>query len=301
MYHQDSYKKHEDWYNVHFPTVEAKSAHLKRNDHKAQTVNNWLQQIFFTCINPLLRKTDQKWLTVGDAYGFDAQYIQQFNSGQQAEASDLNSDFLEVSRQNGIIDHYSVQNAEQLTFLDNTFDYILCKETYHHFPRPYAALYEMIRVAKKGIIIIEPQDPVTKMPLLLGMLNILAKSSPSLIKKIWKNQFSYEPVGNFVYKISEREFEKFAAGLGLPVVAFKQINPNFYVKGMEGIPAARNEKHFRKINRKKKILDALVKMTVIPGQVLSVIVFKQHPDQELLTELKNNHYKIVNIPKNPYA
>ncbi|MGY0040585.1 class I SAM-dependent methyltransferase [Pedobacter sp. NJ-S-72] len=301
MYHHDSYKKHEDWYNVNFPTAEDKVAYLKRNDSKAQTVNNWLQNIFFTCINPLLRKADQKWLTVGDAYGFDAQYIQQSNNAQHAEASDLNSDFLEIAMQNGIINNYSVQNAEKLTFQDNTFDYILCKETYHHFPRPYAALYEMIRVAKKGIVIIEPQDPVTKMPMLLGILNILAKSSPSLIKKLWKNQFSYEPVGNFVYKISEREFEKFAAGLGLPMVAFKQINPNFYAKGMESLPASKNEKHFRQINRKKKVLDILVKMTVIPGQVLSVIVFKENPAPELLIELKALNYKIVNIPKNPYA
>jgi ubiquinone/menaquinone biosynthesis C-methylase UbiE len=301
MYHYHSYKKHKDWYNVHFPTAEDKIAYLRRNDSKGQTVNNWLQNIFFTCIDPLLRKGDQKWLTVGDAYGFDAQYIQQSNNGQHAEASDLNSDFLEIAMQNGIINNYSVQNAEKLTFQDNTFDYILCKETYHHFPRPYAALYEMIRVAKKGIVIIEPQDPVTKMPMLLGMLNILARSSPSLIKKLWKNQFSYEPVGNFVYKISEREFEKFAAGLGLPVVAFKQINPNFYTKGMESLPATKNEKHFRQINLKKKILDTLVKMTVIPGQVLSVIVFKKNPEPEVLIDLKALNYKIVNIPENPYA
>ncbi|QNK62008.1 class I SAM-dependent methyltransferase [Pedobacter sp. PAMC26386] len=301
MYHHDSYKKHENWYNAHFPTIEDKVAYLKKNDHKAQTINNWLQNIFYNCITPLLGKADQKWLTVGDAYGFDAQYIQQFNPNQYAEASDLNSDFLEIASQNGIINHYSVQNAENLTFQDNTFDYILCKETYHHFPRPYAALYEMIRVAKKGIVIIEPQDPITKMPVLLGLLNLLAKTSPSSIKKLWRNQFSYEPVGNFVYKVSEREFEKFAAGLGLPMVAFKQVNPNFYKKALDGLPAVKTEKHFRDINRKKKVLDTLVKMTVIPGQVLSAIVFKEQPDPQLLAELKALNYRIVSIPKNPYV
>ena len=109
-------------------TCEDKVAYLQRNDSKAKTVNNWLQNIFFTCINPLLKKADQKWLTAGDAYGFDAQYIQQSNTRQHAETSDLNSDFLEIAMQNGIINNYSVQNAEKLTFQDNTFDYILCKE-----------------------------------------------------------------------------------------------------------------------------------------------------------------------------
>jgi len=298
MYHQDSYQKHENWYNTHFPTDEDKAIHLEKNDAKTQSLNNWLQNIFFSCIDPLLNKAGQEWLTVGDAYGFDAQYIQA--KGQKAEASDLNTDFLRISHQNGIIGNYSAQNAESLSFSDNTFDYILCKETYHHFPRPYAALYEMIRVAKKGIVIIEPQDPVTKMPLLLGVLNILTKLNSSFTKKVWKNRFSYEPVGNFVYKISEREFEKFAAGLNLPVIAFKEINPNFYHQKLEGLTASPTEKQFRKVSRKKRLLDMLVKLSIIPGQVLSVIVFKEYPESAVLEDLKDQQYKIVHIPKNPY-
>lgn len=299
MYHHDSYKKHEDWYNTHFPTEESKIDFLKKNDIKDNSLNNWLQNILFSCIDPLLKEAEQEWLTVGDAYGMDAQYILQADR-QRVEASDLNSDFLKVSERNGLIDKFSAQNAEKLTFSDNHFDYVLCKETYHHFPRPYAALYEMIRVAKKGIVIIEPQDPISKMPLLLGLVNLLAKFNPSLIKKAWKNQFSFEPVGNFVYKVSEREFEKLAAGLNLPVVAFKQINPNFYSKKINGLRAEKTEKEFRRINRKKKLLDILVKLSIIPGQVLSVIVFKESPDTKVLKELRNASYKIIHIPKNPY-
>lgn len=74
----------------------------------------------------------------------------------------------------------------------------------HHFPRPYAALYEMIRVAREAIVIIEPQDPISKMPLLLSLVNICGKINPNFINKIWKNRFSFEPVGNYVYKVSER-------------------------------------------------------------------------------------------------
>ena len=298
MYHQDSYKKHEDWYNTHFPSEEAKAQHITGNDLKDGSINSWLQNIIFSCIDPLL-KGEQSWLTVGDAYGFDAQYILQ-KDNQSAEATDLNIDFLKIAAEKEIITQYSAQNAEHLTFGDNSFDYILCKETYHHFPRPYAALYEMIRVAKKGIVIIEPQDPVTKMPLLMGLINILSKFDPSLVKKFWKNNFSYEPVGNFVYKVSEREFEKFAAALNLPVIAFKQVNPNFYSPKTARLKAVGSEKAFRKIRNKKRILDTLVKFTIIPGQVLSIIVFKEMPEPALLNELKQNDYKIVPIPANPY-
>ena len=297
MYHHESYKKHEEWYNKHFPSEEAKVAVLKSINQG--TINNWLQSIFFSCIDPLLKAGELSWLTIGDAYGFDANYI--LNAGtKNVEASDLNDDFLKIAKENNIIDRHSAQNAENLAFRDNTFDYVLCKETYHHFPRPYAALYEMIRVAKKGMVIIEPQDPIIKMPSLLAMLNIVNKFNPALMKKIWKNQISYEPVGNFIYKVSEREFIKFAAGLNLPAVAFKQINPHFYSEKTANLKASNTEKGFRKIKFRKNIADWLVKLTIIPGQVLSTIVFKEFPDAELTHTLEKSGYRIVTIPKNPY-
>src|SRR5690606_39630720 len=66
----------------------------------------------------------------------------------------------------------------------------------------------------KGIVMIEPQDPISRMPFLLFVLNTFS-SYKLVVDRIWKNRFSYEAVGNFVYKTSEREFEKFAAGLNL--------------------------------------------------------------------------------------
>jgi SAM-dependent methyltransferase len=194
---------------------------------------------------------------------------------------------------------YAIQNAEQLTYNDGAFDYILCKESYHHFPRPYAALYEMIRVAKKAIVIIEPHDPIAKMPFLLFLMNITQFWS-SLQRRIWKNRFSFEPVGNFVYKVSEREFEKFAAGLNLPAVAFKFINPNFYHPDNEFKEASLTELPFLILRLKKAILDSLTKLKVLPGQVLSSIVFKEIPDEALTTRLKKEGYRIVLTPKNPY-
>ncbi|RYE55706.1 MAG: class I SAM-dependent methyltransferase, partial [Sphingobacteriales bacterium] len=234
---------------------------------------------------------------VGDAYGFDAEYI--ISKGARAVATDLNSDFLAVAKQQGIIRDYAAENAERLSFAGGQFDYVLCKESYHHFPRPYAAMYEMIRVARKGVVIIEPQDPVSKMPALLFITNMLA-SRASLLNKAWKNRFSYEPVGNFVYKVSEREFEKFAAGLNLPMVAFKRINPNFYSAKTEAMLASARDTRFLWIKIKKEIMDLLVKLKVLPGQVLATIVFKEAPDTATLKKLMIDGYKVVQIPRNPY-
>jgi len=295
MFHQQSYDRHGKWYNHHYPTEANKIAHYR--SITANTVSEWLQRIFFSCVDPLLTLPAQQWLTVGDAYGLDAQYI--LSRGSNAMATDLNTDFLRVAKAENIIREYAGENAEKLSFNDNKFDFVLCKESYHHFPRPYAALYEMIRVAKKGIVIIEPQDPVSKMPLLLLITNLLAKS-PHFLSRIWKNRFSYEPVGNFVYKVSEREFEKFAAGLNLPVLAFKRINPNFYFKGTENIQADSNDIRFLSIRVRKKISDILAGLKIFPGQVLSAVIFKQIPGDDLLQQLRASGYRIVRIPKNPY-
>lgn len=168
-----SYDLHNQWYNKHFPTNSSKTAlYEKYRSAGKNNIAHWLQQIFFNCLDPLLKAQAQSWLTVGDAYGFDAQYIAA--SGNRSLATDLNTDLLAVALQQGVIEAYAAENAEKLSFEDNHFDYVLCKESYHHFPRPYAAMYEMIRVARKGVVVIEPQDPVVRMPLLLLLRNLLA-------------------------------------------------------------------------------------------------------------------------------
>ncbi|WP_145860454.1 class I SAM-dependent methyltransferase [Pedobacter suwonensis] len=298
MRHTESYNRHDEWYNTHFPSESAKTVFYERA--MATGKNNiayWLQKLFFNCIDPLLAKKKQRWLTIGDAYGFDAQYI--LSSGNSVLATDLNTDFLNIALKRGIIDACAAENAEKLTQEDNSFDFVLCKESYHHFPRPYAAMYEMIRVAKQGVIVIEPQDPVFKMPLLLMLSNLLNQNA-HFLNKLWNNRFSFEPVGNFVYKVSEREFEKLAAGLGLPLIGFKKINPNYWFKGADLVSTERYSKKFFFIRLKKFILDVLVRIKAMPSQVLATVIFKQLPDECTIVLLKKNGYHLVYIPQNPY-
>lgn len=298
MRHTESYNRHNKWYNTHFPSESAKTDFYEKATATGENnIAYWLQKLFFNCLDPLLYKKDQSWLTIGDAYGFDAQYI--LNSGNRVLATDLNTDFLNIALKKGIINACAAENAEKLMQEDNSFDFVLCKESYHHFPRPYAAMYEMIRVARQGVVVIEPQDPVTKMPLLLMLSNLLARNA-HFLNKLWKNRFSFEPVGNFVYKVSEREFEKLAAGLGLPLVAFKKINPNYWFKGAELISTDQYSKPFLFIKMKKFLYDALVKLRAMPSQVLTTVIFKQLPDENTINLLKKNGYDLVYIPENPY-
>ena len=299
QFNEHSYDLHANWYNTLYPEKEQKIKVIKSLNSYKGSINHWLQELFFKCLEPFTKDKNAKWLTLGDAYGHDARYLLDQNI-HNVTASDLDDSFLKVSHEQEFIKDFSAQNAESLTLEDNSVDYILCKESYHHFPRPYAALYEMIRVARKAIIIIEPQDPISKMPALLYLANLLGRINDRMINKIWKNRFSHETVGNFVYKVSEREFEKFAAGLNLPLIAIKKLNPNFWFPGSEHIKADRKEKVFRGILFRKKIRDLFSNWGILPSQTLSIAVFKNMPNESLKKSLTKEGYRLVEIPKNPH-
>ncbi len=94
--------------------------------------------------------TSDSWLTVGDGIRTDANWLR--GKGVDVMASDISIDLLAETKNKGHIDKFQQKNAEKLSFHDDSYDYILCKEAYHHFPRPYIAVYEMLRVSKRAII-----------------------------------------------------------------------------------------------------------------------------------------------------
>ncbi|MCS6794874.1 MAG: class I SAM-dependent methyltransferase [Raineya sp.] len=264
---------------------------------KIPTINYFLHLRLFNLALPIIKPQDS-WLTVGDGYGFDAHFLKE--QGCKVTASDISTTFLELSQNAGLIENYSAENAEKLSFADNTFDFVFCKEAFHHFPKPFVAVYEMLRVAKKGIILIEPQDPISRMPLLLALRNILDNIQTNLLEKIWKNRYSFEPVGNYVFKLSERECEKIAMGLFLPAIAFKGIQNNYYQKDISNVPATKKSKVFQKMNFKIFRDTLLARLGILPYQILSAIIFKQMPDQATIKKLKEAQYRFYVLPPNPY-
>ena len=97
-------------------------------------------------LNPFIKKGD-KWVTVGDGrYGTEVNYL--ISKGLDALVTDYSDKLLKIGYEIGFINKYQKENAESLTFKDNSFDYII-KEAFHHFPRPWIALYEAFRVCKR--------------------------------------------------------------------------------------------------------------------------------------------------------
>ena len=53
---------------------------------------------------------------------------------------------------------WSYQNAGNLSFEDNSFEFVIVHAGLHHCYSPHRALLEMYRVATRGIIILESRD-----------------------------------------------------------------------------------------------------------------------------------------------
>ena len=78
--------------------------------------------------------------------------------GAKALPTNLDPTLLEETKQLGLIKDYRVEDMEKLSFPDKSFDFVCCKDSLHHCLAPWQALYEMMRVARKGVFLIEPFD-----------------------------------------------------------------------------------------------------------------------------------------------
>jgi ubiquinone/menaquinone biosynthesis C-methylase UbiE len=279
-----------------------KSGHAKTWTQE-DTVDAWRHRRMYACIDPLLTfHAGARWLTVGDGrYGNDAHYIRE-HAGK-VTASDISEDLLREARDCGYIDDYRVENAEALTSREGEFDFVLCKESYHHFPRPMIALYEMLRVASRAVALVEPIDrcAVNVDPGFRQECKNLVKRvlGREVVRNAGPDSAYYEDVGNFVYAISKREMCKVALGLNLPCIAFKGLNDH-YVEGVEYQKAEENNDLFRKVRSVIEQSDALCRQNRRPYDLLAVIIFKEKVSKELENQLLAAGFEVMALSQNPH-
>lgn len=265
---------------------------------REDSVDYWRHKRMRSAVIPLIDAfPGAKWLTVGDGrFGTDAHFLKK--KGLMAMASDISDELLAIGKKNGFIDDYSKENAEKLSFKDSEFDFCFCKEAYHHFPRPMVALYEMLRVSKIGVVLIEPNDQFafeSLKPLFFRRLKDAFKRP--LGKHLPRH--SFEEVGNYVYSISKREIEKLASGMCYRVVAFKGLN-DYYETGVEHAHAEWDDLKYIKVRAKIRIKNILCAMGVNIPNVLVAIILKEEPPPSLIANLRKARFKIAHIEKNPY-
>lgn len=239
------------------------------------------------------------WLTIGDGrFGTDAHELLSAGA-KEVHCSDVSDTLLKIGHQRGFINEFSAQNAEALSFADSSFDYVYCKEAFHHFPRAFIALYEMFRVARKAVFLIEPRDTFIDHTalgsILYGLKKIfLRKKDPAP---------TFESVGNFVYSISEKELEKFLLGMHYNYVAYTGCNDE-YIPGVEYISENsilhEDIKVKSRLIKKIRKMDFFCKIGLKKTGVIVAALFKEPPTEKMMSRMTSAGWRVKHLAKNPY-
>lgn len=103
-------------------------------------------------------RSNQKFLDVGCELGYFVRKLA--GRGLEARGIDLSPTKIgkarRIAEKLGVVCDFSVMDAENLQFEDNSFDWVLCSETLEHVPNDQAAIREIVRVSKENIIITVP-------------------------------------------------------------------------------------------------------------------------------------------------
>ena len=294
---QKSYAAHTKSYE---PIVQQEHVLFYKNWFDSETTDLWRHLRMMDGLDPFLEiYKGASWLTVGDGnFGTAAIYINR--SGGKALATDIDESLLIVAKNEGLINDYKYENAEHLSFDDNSFDFSFCKESFHHFPRPIIALYEMVRCTRKAILFTEPNE-WKPAPVPIQILQIVKNG----IKKAFSRKpahtdtGNYETIGNYVYCISKREFEKIAMAMNLPAIAYKEFH-DVYMEGAGMEKRTGKAKLYRKIKRKIAIINILSWLGLSVKNRITYIIFKEEPDLLLREQIKLKGFKVIDLPRNPF-
>src|SRR5688572_26138323 len=243
-----SYRLHTQF----FTETSEESKTIQQSWFDENTVDYWRHSRMVRPLTQLLRHFPYaECVTVGDGrFGLDSVRLKKLEPTLRILPTDIAPNLLQKAKDQNIIYDFRVENAENLSFSDEYFDFSFCIESYHHFPRPFIALYEMLRISSKAVILIEPNDKFPKQ--LPRKIYDLFKNT---VQKIFKNNhhhhehLHFEESGNYIFTVSKRELEKIAIGLQLPMVAFYYFN-DYYEKGVEFEKLSSQSKLFKKVKRK---------------------------------------------------
>ena len=103
---------------------------------------------------------------------------------------------------------WSYQDAQGLSFDAASFDHVFVSDGLHHCDSPHRGLLEMFRVARKSVIVFESRDS-----LLMRLANRTGLVPQYEVEAVIGSGLQHGGVNNtevpnFVYRWTEREFEK---------------------------------------------------------------------------------------------
>ncbi|MHC4208436.1 MAG: class I SAM-dependent methyltransferase [Planctomycetota bacterium] len=160
-------------------------------------------------------------LTVCSGQGVECSHLA--SAGARVTATDLSPDSVKRLAEACPDVDARQADAENLPFEDGSFDIVFVRRGLHHLPRPVLGIYEMVRVARRHVILLEAQDNWLTRRLTGGRLFGLIPHGGRI-----------ECHGNYIYRFSRRELKKLAAAMFLKRVRFhaEWHHNNYVVEGL---------------------------------------------------------------------
>ncbi|MCI0564277.1 MAG: class I SAM-dependent methyltransferase, partial [Nitrososphaera sp.] len=184
-------------------------------------------------------------------------------------------------------------NAESIDFPDNSFDFVLCKSTFHHLPRAPLAFYEFLRVCREAAIYIEPAEPKG-----IRLLDYLRSYAKLILRKQAIADQLFEGSGNFIYRLSEREIRKQCTAMQLNTMGFKYFNDFFHPKLSTKQKSQQSAMLMFKFG--VGIQDLLCRLKLMNYARIALIVFKNKIDKRMDEALRQMGYCVEYLPRNPF-
>lgn len=270
------------------------------------TIDFWRHDRMYSTLKPIAEfYKNSSWLSIGDGrFGLDSNRLKK-KFDINIFPTDISDEMLQKGKEMGIVYEFGVENAESLSFGNDAFDVIFCKEAYHHFPRPMIGLYEMIRVAKEAVVLIEPLDSparnISKKQYIMSTIKmVLGKFLKKDVRPFLPSDDdyivaeNYEQSGNFIYALSNKEINKLVHAMDLGGMAYYNFN-DVYEQGVEFEKAEENNKMFSHIKNLIKEMDQTGNYSMT-----TTIIFKNKVDEKLRSEMTDFGFKFGIKGENPY-
>ncbi len=101
---------------------------------------------------------DKTFLIINAGTGIEAEFFSRH--GAQLTVSDISNVAIRTLLKEYPYLSGRVEDSENLSFRDSSFDWVVVNDGLHHLARPLKGFYEMERVAKEGFVFIEAQDSI---------------------------------------------------------------------------------------------------------------------------------------------
>ena len=117
-------------------------------------ISKWFQYTQRLSVGTMTLRRDSCVLDIGCGTGYAVRHLGSMLPEGKACGIDLSPQMIEEAKKNTLGEarnvEFQVANAEEIPYPDNTFDAVLCTNSFHHYPNPLKALRGFRRVLKPG-------------------------------------------------------------------------------------------------------------------------------------------------------